>query len=137
MGAVGHAGGVDDDVVVVREGIERAGGEVAEGRDHEPFGRNRFAVDAADSPVLEPADRPIVPGLYRTEHRFACRRVPEQGEDTERLLGREREVVGDANRGRPPSFQKVSQMIAGDQPSPLGAAMGDEERPTRVTASRK
>ena len=134
VGAVFGAGGVDDHVVVVRERVQRPGGEVPERRHREPLGRDGLAVDAADGGVvLEPADRPVVPGLDRPEHRVPGRGVAEEGEHAEGLLGREGQVVGDPHRGWAAAFQELRQVLTGHEPSASRIPVGDQERASRVT----
>ena len=134
VGPVFGAGGVDDHVVMVRERVERPGGEVPERRHREALRGDGLAVDATDRRVVfEPANRPVVPGLDRAEHSLPSGRVTEEGEHAEGLLGGERQVVGDAHRGWTAAFEELREMLAGHEPPASRIPVGDEKRTSGVT----
>ena len=105
---------------------------MSERRHHQPLRRDWLAVDAPHGTFLDPAERPVVAGLDRPQHRPSGRVVAKQGQHPEGLLGGERQVVGDAHCRWSSSFEELGQVLTGDQPAALRAPMRFQVRPARL-----
>ena len=122
--------GVGDDVVVMRERVQGAAGEVPERGDRQPANEHRLAVGSGGRGVqLEVVEPAVVAGLDRGEDVLADGVVAEQGEDAEGLLGGEGEVVADSHCRSDTPFEERDEFPTGDDP--LAAVRGG-----RTTTSR-
>ena len=87
-----------------------------------------MAVHAGESAVFNPAERPVVARLDRTEHSLSCRVVAEEGEYAEGLLGGQGEVVGDTHGGRPSAFEEPGQVVAVFKDTGMGIPPDEQDK---------
>jgi len=84
--------------------------------------------------VFEPVQRPVVADPDRVQHRPPRRVARQQGEHSQGLLGREREVIAHPDRRRPPPLEVRGKLVATHEPPSSRTTLGDQMRLARSTS---